>query len=76
VNTMPNPPSLAIAGLVREEIGNIVAGTVAAGGTLRIGAHARRLTESYGGSGLSQRQIADELIMAASKANLAVEIDG
>jgi hypothetical protein len=76
VDTLPNAPSSTIAGLVREEIGNIVAGAAATGGTLRIGAHARRLTESYGGAGLSQRQIADELILAASKANLAVEIDG
>jgi hypothetical protein len=76
MNILSNPPSPAIAGLVREEIGNIVAGSASAGGTLRIGAHARRLTESYRGSGLSQRQIADELIMAASKANLAVEIGG
>ena len=76
MNTLSNPPSRAITRLVREEIGNIVAGSAVTGGTLRIGAHARRLTESYRGSGLSQRQIADELIMAASKASLAVEIDG
>jgi hypothetical protein len=58
-----------------EQVRSIVSEAAAIGGTLRIGPHAKRLSESYGSSGISQKNISDELLMVAAQAGVPVEID-
>jgi hypothetical protein len=60
---------------ILQEIQEIVAEAAAAGETLRVGAHAKRLKEAYPSAGFSVGRITDELILAATKASVAVEID-
>jgi hypothetical protein len=74
MDLLPSTAGDMLKELVSDEVRNVVADAIASGGTLRIGPHAKRLTESYLGSGLSQRQIADEFILAGSRAHVALEI--
>lgn len=60
---------------IYDEIRQIVADAIASRETLQVGPHARRLAGTYPGSGLSEGRIADEIIMAASRAGVpAMEI--
>ena len=61
--------------LLLEEVKSVVMKAAAAGHTLRIGPHAKRLFESGQAAGFSQGRIADELIIAAAQAGVPVEID-
>jgi hypothetical protein len=51
--------------LIREEIDVIVADALAQRDMLRVGHHARRLAATYPASGLSERQIANEIVLVA-----------
>ena len=57
-----------------QEVEQIIERAVAAGGTLRIGPHVRRLGPSLAATGFSERNIADELIRAAAHAGIPIEI--
>ena len=61
--------------LLHEQLRSIVKEAAAAGGTLQIGPHAKRLSETQDGIGLTQRNIADELIMIAAQAGVPIEIN-
>jgi hypothetical protein len=61
--------------LICDEIRAIVADAISSHQILRVGAHAKRLSATYPGSGLSQGRITDELILVASQAKVPVEID-
>jgi hypothetical protein len=61
--------------LLSEEIRSVVTEASASGVTLRIGPHAKRLSELREAMGLSQRSIADELIRVAAHAGVPVEMD-
>jgi hypothetical protein len=64
-----DPPDFA------AEVDRIVAEAAAERSILRVGEHARRLSELEGAGGVSKKSIADALIRAASKAGVAVEMD-
>jgi hypothetical protein len=55
--------------LIDDAIRSIVAEAITNGGMLQVGPHARRLADNYPGS-LSEGRIADEIILAASKAGV------
>jgi hypothetical protein len=61
--------------LLLDQIDSIVQRAAAVGGTLQIAPHAKRLSASFGSAGLSQKSIADELMMIAAQAGVPVEID-
>jgi hypothetical protein len=61
--------------LLLEEVRGVVGKFAADGGTLRIGAHAKRLRTQFEGSGIPQGVIADELLLTAAQAGVPVEID-
>ena len=61
--------------LLSEEVAEIVKRAAVSGGTLQVAPHARRLRLSEAGLGLSPRSIADELILAAARAGIPVEMD-
>jgi hypothetical protein len=58
-----------------EDVEEIVTKTAARGGMLRIGPHAERLRMAHAAKGLSHKSIADELIGAAARAGIPVEMD-
>jgi len=60
--------------IVAEEMRRVVAGAVADGGVLSIADGVARIVAAVPRSGLSKRQIGDELMMAAVAAGIAVEI--
>jgi hypothetical protein len=60
--------------LIHEEIRAIVADAISSHQVLQVGPHAKRLSATYPRSGFSQGRIADELILAASRAGVPVEI--
>lgn len=60
--------------LVDEEIRRMVADAVKDGGTISTTKCAALIARAYVGCGLSQAEIADRVIMAATSAGLAVEI--
>ena len=60
--------------LLREELNSIVMEAAAAGDTLSVGPHAKRLSKSELAGGRSQRSIEDELILIASQAGVAIEM--
>lgn len=55
-----------------EEVEQIVSRAVAVGGTLHVGRHAKRLQSSL--AGFSEKSISDELIRAAARAGIPIEI--
>jgi hypothetical protein len=55
-----------------EEVEQIVSRAAAVGGTLQIGRYAKRLQSSL--AGFSEKSIADELIRAAARAGIPIEI--
>lgn len=57
-----------------EEVEQIITNAAATGGTFQVGRHAKRLRSSPAASGFSERSIADELIRAAARAGIPVEI--
>jgi len=61
--------------LLSDQVEAIVRKAAVSGGTLQIRAHTRRLRCSHAGLGLSPRSIADELIIAAARAGIPVEMD-
>jgi hypothetical protein len=64
------PPMLLV-----QEVKKIIADASSGGGTLQVGPHAKRLRSALEATGLSQRLIADELIRAAARAGIPVEMD-
>jgi hypothetical protein len=61
--------------LVREEIERLVTDAEAQKATLRTGGNACRLFAAYSGANWSVGRIIDEMVAAASKRGVAVEID-
>lgn len=59
--------------LVSEEIGRTVAQALESGSTIACSATASQVSRTYPNSGLTQREIADEVMIAAAKAGVAVE---
>jgi len=57
-----------------EEVEQIVTRAAATGGTFRVSRHAKQLQLSLSASGFSERRIADELIRAAARAGIPVEM--
>ena len=73
-STFNQPVTNATDVLIFDEIRHIVSKAIAGGETLRAGPHVHRLSEIYPSASMSQGRIADEIILAASKAGVAVEI--
>jgi hypothetical protein len=63
-----------IEGLVSKEIRRLVAEAIADGGMLSVANCVARITVVYPNCGISKRQIADEVVMVAAAAGIAVEI--
>ena len=61
--------------LLSEEIASIVAQAAATGGILRAGDHAEHLRRAYPATEYSLGHIIDELILAATKSGVPVEIN-
>jgi hypothetical protein len=60
--------------LVGEEIDRIVAQAARGSGFVRAGAHAYALAKQFPNCGLSGTELVNEIVAAASKAGVAVEI--
>ena len=71
---MPAETQAVSAGLLLEEVRRLVGDAVATGEVLWVGPAANRLAETYPGAGLSRGRIIDEIVLAASRAGVAVEI--
>ena len=65
----------AVRSLVDDAIRELIAAVVAGKEIVRAGAEARRLADTYPGSGLTPREIMDAVVKAASAAGLAVELE-
>ena len=63
-----------IEGRVAEEIRRAVAEAIAGGDTISTSEYVAKISAVYPNCGLSKRQIADEIMMAAAAAGVAVEI--
>jgi hypothetical protein len=61
--------------LIDDEIRLIVADAIASGETLRMGSHVKRLAETYANGTISRQQIGNDLILAAARANVPLEMD-
>jgi hypothetical protein len=61
--------------LIAEEIRRIVAEAIRDGGCLSITPHAAQVLRAYPDSGLTEREVGDEILIAAARAGVAVEID-
>ena len=66
--------SIFIEDLITDEIRRLVAEAIQEGGTLSVAECVEAVTKVYPKTGLSKRYIADEVIMAAAKAGVAIEI--
>ena len=64
----------SVEATVSEEVRRLVAEAVAAGGIMSIAEGVARIVAAIPRSGLSKRQIGDEVMMAAVAAGIAVEI--
>jgi hypothetical protein len=62
--------------LLIEEVERIISQAAAGGGILHIGRHAKQLGDAHKATGLSHKGIADELIGAAARAGIPIEISG
>ena len=62
--------------LLIEEVEQIVIRAAEVGGILQVSPHAKRLRSSLAGSGFSEKRIANELIRAAARAGIPIEISG
>ena len=72
---MPTANSQDVARqLMSEEIGRIIAETTAAGEILRTGQHAEYLLRAYPAAGYSFGHIVDELVLAAMRFGVPVEM--
>ena len=71
---MPATKSPFIEGLVSEEIRRLVAEAIADGGIMSVANCVAKVVAVYPNCGISKRQIADEVMMAAAAAGVAVEI--
>lgn len=60
---------------VSEEIRRIVAEAVSSGGTISTADCVTQIMAIYPNCGVSKRQLANEVMMAASAAGIAVEMD-
>ena len=60
--------------MVNEEVRRIVADAVKDGGFISAQSSAAEVLRVYAGCGLTEREIADEIMIAAAKAGVAVEI--
>lgn len=65
-----------IQGLVTEEIRRMVAGAIEDGSTVSSASVAAQVIGTYPNCGLTEAQIADEVMIAAARAGVAVEIGG
>ena len=72
--SMPYDADAATTDLLMEEVRRLVAAAIGSGEILWVGPVANRLAETYPGSGLSRGRIIDELVLAASRSGVAVEI--
>ena len=77
---MPNAGDSRLSGVIQnelviDEIRFIVAEAILSGEVLPIRAHVERLAQTYGTSGFSRGGIANELILAAARAQVPVEMD-
>ena len=77
---MPNVGDNRLSGVVQkdlifDEIRHVIADAIASGEVLSIKSHVERLAKTYGTSGFSKGRIADELILAAAHAQIAVQMD-
>ena len=59
--------------LVSEEVRRIVADAVGDGGCVSASSAAAQVLKAYPNCGLAEREIADEIALAASRAGVAVE---
>lgn len=71
---MRNVDTKLVRGLVLEEIRRIVADKIEGQGWINTGRQAAMLARAYPNCGLSPEQIAGEIIAAAARAGVAVEI--
>ena len=71
----PPKKSSFIDGLVSEEIRRIITESVFNGGTLSTAECVARVMAVYPKCGFAERDIADEVMMAASAAGIAVEMN-
>ena len=60
--------------LVAEEIEAIVARAARGSGFIRAGEHAYRLSKAFPNSGMTGSELVNEIVAAASRAGVAVEI--
>ena len=60
--------------LVGEEIRRLIADAIKDGGVISTSKCATQISRAYGRCGLSEREIADKVMMAAASAGVAVEI--
>jgi hypothetical protein len=61
--------------LLMTEVEQVIRDAAADGGTLRIGPHAKRLCLSLAAIGISEKTVTHELIRAAARAGIPIEID-
>ena len=60
--------------LLIEEVEKIISKAALGGGILRIGGHVKRIGAVYEAAGLTPKCIADELIGAAARAGIPIEM--
>lgn len=65
-----------IAALVAEESRRIIADAIESGSILSAAAVAAQVSRTYPNCGLTEEEIADQVMMAAAKAGVVVEIGG
>jgi hypothetical protein len=75
-NVGDNRPSGSIQNdLIFDEIRAIVAEAIKGHSVLWVAPHVERLIKTYGTAGFSKGRIADEIILAASRAKIPVHIE-
>jgi hypothetical protein len=70
-----NRPSSIQNDLIFDEIRAIVAEAIRGHSVLWVAPHVERLIKTYGTAGFSKGRIADEIILAASRAKVPVHIE-
>ena len=70
---MDHTVSSFIARLVTEEIRRVVADAIESGSILSAAAVAAQVSRTYLNCGLTEEEIADQVMMTAAKAGIAVE---